>query len=218
MVGTRGRAGSATRTLRLATTVLGCLLAVGVASTAEAQTFELTPFAGWRFGGGFSDLETGAGIDLDDGLSYGLILGIPWNAQHRSRLELIWSWQDTTVGGTGTEDPGFDLDVHYLHLSGMVPFATRNPKLDTLLSLGAGATLMLPDIDGAGSEVRFSASAAVGLLYHVSDRVGIRLEARGWFTFTDASGGIFCSGGCAIAFSGSGFAQGELSAGLQLGF
>jgi hypothetical protein len=100
----------------------------------------------------------------------------------------------------------------------MVPFAARNAKLDTLLSLGAGATLMLPDIDGAGSEVRFSASAAVGLLYHVSDRVGIRLEARGWFTFTDASGGIFCSGGCAIAFSGSGFAQGELSAGLQLGF
>jgi hypothetical protein len=204
--------------MKLSTTVVLCSLVFGAVSTAGAQSFELTPFAGWRFGGGFSDLETGAGVDLDDSPSYGLILGIPWNAQHRSRLELIWSWQSSAVGVTDAADPGFDLDIQYLHLNGMVPFATKSPKLDVLLSLGAGATLMLPDIDGAGSEVRFSASAALGLLYHLSDRVGIRLEARGWFTFTDAGGGIFCSGGCAIAFSGSGFAQGELSAGLQLGF
>ncbi len=66
--------------------------------------------------------------------------------------------------------------------------------------------------------VGFSASAAVGLLYHASDRVGIRLEARGWFTFTEAGGTVFCSGGFVIAFSGSGLGQGELTAGLQLGF
>jgi len=204
--------------IKLVTAVVGCLLAIGVTSTAEAQSFELTPFAGWRFGGGFADLQTGADLDLDDGLSYGLILGIPWNAQHRSRLELIWSWQDTTIDTTSTGDPGFDLDVHYLHVSGMVPFATSNERLDVLLSIGAGATFMLPGIDGAGSEVRFSASAAVGLLYHVSDRVGIRLEARGWLTITEAGGAVFCSGGCLVAFSGSGFSQGELTAGLQLSF
>jgi hypothetical protein len=194
------------------------LLTAAAAPTAEAQSFELTPFGGWRFGGGFTDLETGAALDLEDGPGFGVIVGIPWNAQHRSRLELVWSWQDTTAGATGAGDPGFDLDVHYLHVSGMVPFATANPSLDALISIGAGATFMLPGIDGAGSEVRFSASAAAGLLYHISDRVGIRLEARGWFTFTEAGGAVFCSGGCAIAFSGSGFGQGELTAGLQLGF
>ena len=206
------------RDVRLATTLVVCLIGLGVTSTAAAQSFELTPFAGWRFGGGFEDLATGAGIDLDDGLSYGLILGIPWNAQHRSRLELIWSRQDTAIGAASAGDPGFDLDVHYLHVSGMVPFATSNDRLDVLLSIGAGATIMLPGIDGAGSEVRFSASAAVGLLYHASDRIGIRLEARGWYTFTEAGGAVFCSGGCVVAFSGSGFGQGELTAGLQLGF
>ena len=66
--------------------------------------------------------------------------------------------------------------------------------------------------------VGFSASAAVGLLYHASDRVGIRLEARGWFTITEAGGAVFCSGGCVVAFSGSGFGQGELTAGLQVSF
>ena len=202
----------------LVTAVVGCLFAIGFTSTAVAQSFELTPFAGYRFGGGFEDLATGAGVDLDDGLSYGLVLGIPWNTQHRSRLELLWSWQDTTVGATGTGDPDFDLDVHYLHLNGMVPFATSSDRLDVLLSIGAGATFLLPGIDGAGSEVRFSVSGAVGLLYHASDRVGIRLEARGWYTFTEAGGAVFCSGGCVIAFSGSGFGQGELTAGLQFSF
>ena len=127
---------------KLVTAVVFCLLAFGVASTAQAQKFELTPFAGWRFGGGFEELATGTDLTLDYGLSYGLILGIPWNAQHRSRLELIWSRQDTTVGATGTGDPGFDLDVHYLHVSGMAPFATSNERLDVLLSIGAGATII----------------------------------------------------------------------------
>jgi hypothetical protein len=204
--------------MKLAATVMACFLAACAASTVQAQEFELTPFAGFRFGGAFADLETGDELDLDDGPAFGLILGIPWNPKHRSRLELVWSWQNATAGGEVTGDPSFDLDVHYLHLSGMVPFATANDRLDALLSLGAGATFMLPGIDGAGSEVRFSASAAVGLLYHASDRVGIRLEARGWFTFTETGGAVFCSGGCAVAFSGSGFGQGELTAGLQLAF
>ena len=51
--------GSTTPTMKLVMTILVCLFAVGVSSTAEAQTFELTPFAGWRFGGGFEDLATG---------------------------------------------------------------------------------------------------------------------------------------------------------------
>jgi hypothetical protein len=206
------------RDVKFATTIVVCLFTLGITPMAVAQSFELTPFAGWRFGGGFEDLATSAGVDLDDGLSYGLILGIPWNAKHRSRLELIWTRQDTTIGTTSIGDPAFDLDVHYLHVNGMVPFATANAKLDALLSIGAGATFLLPGIDGAGSEVRFSASAAVGLLYHASDRIGIRLEARGWYTFTEADGAVFCSGGCLVAFSGSGFGQGELTAGLQLGF
>jgi hypothetical protein len=57
-----------------------------------------------------------------------------------------------------------------------------------------------------------------GLLYHVSDRVGIRLEARGWYTFTESGAAVFCSGGCVVAFSGSGFGQVELTTGLQLSF
>jgi hypothetical protein len=206
------------RRVQLATTVVGLLLAVGVAAPAAAQTFELTPFAGWRFGGTFEELETGADLDLDESLSYGVILSIPWNDPPGSRVELIWSRQDTEVSGAGDGDPVLGLDVQYLHIGGMVPFKTPNDRLNTLISGGLGATYMRPGTDGAGSEVGFSLSAGVGLLYHVSDHIGIRLEARGWFTFTEGDAAVFCAGGCVIAFSGSGFGQGELTAGLQIAF
>lgn len=206
------------RDVKAAATLVVCLLVLGITSTAAAQTFELTPFGGWRFGGGFSDLETGADLDLDEALSYGVILAIPWNDPPRSRVELIWSRQNTTVGDAGAGDPVLDLDVQYLHIGGMVPFKTPNDRLNTLISGGLGATYMRPGTDGAGSEVGFSLSAGVGLLYHVSDHIGIRLEARGWFTLTEGDAAIFCAGGCVIAFSGSGFGQGELTAGLQVAF
>lgn len=212
------RARAARAPKKLTIVIAGCLVAVAIAATAQAQTFEITPFGGWRFGGGFADLETGGDVSLDDEVSFGVILGIPWNQEHRSRLELVWSRQPTSVILAGFENSEFDLDVDYLHLGGMVPFATAKKKLDTLLSAGVGATFFWPGLSGAGTEVRFSASFGVGLLYHVSDRVGIRLEARGFYTFTETGGAIFCSGGCVVAFSGSGFGQGELTAGLQLAF
>ncbi len=201
----------------VATVVVG-LLAFGVASTAQAQKFELTPFAGWRFGGGLEELATGADLDLDGAPSYGLILSIPWKAEYRSRLEFIWSYQNTTLASPIYGEPAFDLDVHYLQLSGMVPFHTSIAKLDTLLTAGAGVTYMQPGIDGAGSELGLSVSFGGGLIYHLSDRVGIRLDARGWFTFTEGGAAVFCSGGCVVAFSGSGFGQVDVTAGLQLAF
>lgn len=185
---------------------------------SQAQGFGLTPFAGWRFGGGVVDLETTDDVFLDDTLVYGLIFSIPWNAKDRSRLELVWSHQDTSVGLTNVEIPVLDLDVDYLHIGGSVPFATSNKKVEALLSGGLGATFMRPGLDDAGTQLGFSLSLGGGLLYHVSDHVGIRLEARGWITFTESGAAVFCSGGCVVAFSGSGFGQVELTTGLQLSF
>ena len=204
--------------IKFVTAVVVCLLAAGFTSTAEAQKFEITPFAGWRFGGGLEELATGADLDLDGAPSFGLILSIPWKAEYRSRLEFVWSYENTTLASPVYGEPSFDLGVHYLHVSGMVPFHTSIAKLDTLLTAGAGVTYMQPDIAGAGSEVGFSLSFGGGLIYHVSDRVGLRIEARGWFTFTESGAAVFCSGGCVVAFGGSGFGQVDVTAGVQLAF
>jgi len=193
--------------------VLGLAVTAG---SAEAQSFEVTPFGGWRFGGSFEELSTNATSSLDGTVSYGLIVGIPWNAQDRSRLELMWSHQGTSLGLSDPEQAELDVDVDYLHVGGMAPFRTPNERLEALLTGGLGATFLRPGLSGASSETRFSLSLGAGLLYRVSDRVGLRLEARGWWTFTETGGAVLCAGGCVVAFSGSGFGQGELIAGLRL--
>ena len=191
---------------------------VGTCVPAEAQRFDVTAFGGWRFGGSFEELTTNATTSLDSAGSFGLIVGVPWNATDRSRLEVVWSHQETTLDLTDAEVDELRLRVDYLHIGGMAPFRTPNDRLEALLTGGLGATFLRPGLAGADSETRFSLSLGVGLLYHVSDRLALRLEGRGWFTFTDAAGGVFCAGGCTVDFSGSGFIQGEMIAGLRLAF
>jgi hypothetical protein len=213
------RVNTATGPVKIGIAVVGCLFAIGVTSTAQAQEFGLTPFAGYRFGGGVVDLETGYDLTLDESLAYGLIFSIPWDAKDRSRLELLWSHQDTAVNLANVEIPALDLDIDYLHIGGSVVFATSNKKVEALLSGGLGATYMRLGLDGAASsQLGFSLSLGGGILYNVTDRVGIRLEARGWYTFTETGVAFVCSGGCLVAFSGSGFGQVELTTGLQLSF
>jgi hypothetical protein len=54
----------------------------------------------------------------------------------------------------------------------------------------------------------------IGYHYPIGDRMALRVEARGYFTFVNSSGGLFCNGGCTIAISGNSVVQGELSVGL----
>ena len=199
-------------------TMSACMVALAAAPPSEAQDFQLTPFVGWRYGGSFTELETGNDVTLDAPANFGLIVGIPWKKEHRSFLELIWSHQDADVAVTGAEPRSLSLDIDYLHLGGTVPFATPNEKLDALLSGGVGATFMQADIEGSSSELFFSVSLAGGLRYHLSQRVALRFDLRGWYTFTSSQAAIFCSGGCIIAISGSGFGQIEATGGVQLSF
>ncbi len=199
-------------------TMSAIMVALATAPPSEAQDFQLTPFVGWRYGGSFTELATGNDVSLHASANFGLILGIPWKKQDRSFLELIWSHQDADLSVTGAEPRMFGLDIDYLHLGGTVPFATPNEKLDALLSGGIGATYMQADIEGSRSALFFSASLAGGLRYHISQRVALRFDLRGWYTVTSSQGAIFCAGGCIFAISGSGFGQIEATAGVQLSF
>jgi hypothetical protein len=60
---------------------------------------EITPFAGFRFGGGFEDNTTGLDLDVDEGESFGLILDV--RATHETEYELFYSVQKTELQGDG---------------------------------------------------------------------------------------------------------------------
>jgi len=48
--------------------------------------------------------------------------------------------------------------------------------------------------------------------------VALRLEARGYATLVNSSGGLFCSGGCTLQIEGDTLTQGEVQLGLSFRF
>ena len=178
---------------------------------------QLTPFAGFRFGGGFTDNTTGLDLDVDERGSFGLILGV--QATHESDYELFYGLQKTKLKGEGvlSGDTLFDLDIHYLHICGT--YLLPGEKVRPFISGGLGITYFSPDRSGVDSEIDFSLSLGGGVKIPISKRVGLRLEGRGFLTILPDNTEIFCvsSGGaaCAVRVQGDVFGQVELLAGIS---
>lgn len=195
------------------------LLVVLPAPVRAAWSVELTPFAGFRFGGTFTDNTTGIDLDVDEGGIFGVILGLP--ATPESDYELFYSFQKTELKGGGilSGDTLFDLDIHYLHVGGTYLF--QGEKVRPFISGGLGLTYFSPDAPGLDSKVYFSLSLGGGAKIPISKRVGLRLEGRGFMTILPDNTDIFCvsSGGaaCAVKVQGDVFGQFELLAGISFG-
>lgn len=180
---------------------------------------ELTPFAGFRFGGSFEDNTTGIDLDADEGESFGIILDV--RAAQDSRYELFYSFQKTELerGGPFTGESLFDLDVHYLHAGGSLLFPGE--RVVPFIGGGLGLTFFSPHGPGLDSEIYFSLSLGGGARIPISKRVGVRLEGRGFLTILPERSDIFCvsSGGaaCDVRVQGDVFGQVELLMGLSFG-
>ena len=203
---------------RLVVTLLALFVLLPVPVRADWGV-ELTPFAGFRFGGGFTDNTTGIGLDADEGKSFGLILGVP--ATPETEYELFYSFQKTELKGRGvlSGDALFDLDIHYLHIGGTYLFPGE--RVRPFIGGGLGLTYFSPDGPGLNSKVYFSLSLGGGAKIPISKRVGLRFEGRGFLTILPDSTDIFCvsSGGaaCAVRVQGDVFGQVELLAGISFG-
>jgi len=206
--------------MRLRTGAELFVLATAIASAAplaSAGGLELIPRAGYRLGGDLQFVDGGGAVDAEGSAAWGLGLGIPFDSTLRSRLELVWSHQSTDLDESSPDGRRLGLDLDYLHLGGIVPYGTGSPAVDWFLSGGLGVTGIRTSGSG-GHDVRFSASLGGGVQTRLSERVALRFEARGWFTFVDSSLALYCSGGaCLVEFESSGFWQVETSVGLVLG-
>jgi hypothetical protein len=196
------------------------LLVLLPASARADRGIEITPFAGFRFGGGLQEDATGADLPVGERESFGLILDI--RASPDTQYELFYSLQRTELEGRGLfgGDPLFDLDIHYLHVGGtyLFPGETVRP----FLSGGLGLTFLVPDGPGLGSRTRFSLSLGGGAKIPFSKGAGLRLEGRGFLTVLPDRTEIFCvSSGeavCDVRVQGDVLAQFELLAGISFGF
>jgi len=157
--------------------------------TPRDNALELTPFLGYRYGGTiFADQSSlfREDVDLASSADIGATLGVPLG-DSGMKLELMISHQQTELeSGSGLFDPidpVADIDVTYYHAGLLFPFA-RSRNAVPFMVVSAGLANLDPKVSGATSENRFSASAGVGVKVPLSRNIGLRFEARGYYTAT----------------------------------
>lgn len=196
---------------------LALLLFVASRARSAEPTVELTPFAGYRFGGGFDDAATGSGSTLDSAASFGGI--VSFRVGFGSFLELAYSRQDSAVptppwaGGPGT----IDVKVEYLSGGGLYEFSIDD--LRPFLAASVGVTRFSSDDADVGSDTRLAFGLSGGGKYTITRNLRLRLEGRLLFTVTESGSAALCRGGsCVLVFGASGFWQAEVLGGVTVAF
>jgi len=207
-----------------ASLLLGALCSAG----AHAQTPGRVPgsesgvtlFGGFRTGGDLSEATTGQDLHADTTPSFAVALDLAF--EERKQLQLFYSRQKTQLTPATVPAPvvvdRIPLRIEYLHFGGTAFFEGTGDG--GYASAGVGATRLTPDSPGFAPETKPSLSIAFGYMVPIVPGLALRLELRGYATWVDSKGGLFCKagGGCAVSIRGDALYQGEGLIGLTARF
>ena len=180
-------------------------------SSARAQQLEVTPLAGYRFGGDFFELLTGRSVDADGAPAFGVVIDIPIP---EIQLEGLFTRQLADV--ITTDRFGVQtrrrVTVDHWQAGGLSELrgGSVRPFLTGLLGLTRFA------IEGDDGEWRFVASGGGGVKLFPTRRVGVRLDGRVFATFVNfgSSRAVCGAGPCLVALDVDIVWQAEFTAGL----
>ena len=186
--------------------------------------YELTPLAGYRYGGTLYDETSDLfrdDVGIASSLNLGLVFGIPI-AHTPMKLELMVNRQGSHfTTGDDLFEPGInvgDVDITYYHAGVQFPWGDPH-GIQPFFTFSGGVTNINPDLDFAVSENRFSMAGSIGVKVPLNPHVGFRFEARGYFTFIgDEDNGDFGCGDCYYDYWGHDLYQGETLMGLVFSF
>jgi hypothetical protein len=194
---------------------LVALLVVIAPGIARADSDMLiTPFVGFRFGGGIETLSDGRDFDIDPAANFGLVFDKRLK-NPETTFQFVWSRQNTDID---VENPrqSFDLDIDYFHFG-----ATYSPGSGFVV-ITVGATHFDPG-GQFSSEWKFSAAAGGGVRKMINDKLGYMIQGRAYLTFAGGSSSLFCTGGgagggCLFTFNGDVVLQASIDVGLIIAF
>ena len=207
------------------------VFAAGISTAALAQvrqgTVEISPFAGYLFGGEFSrgsnDLFDFR-VEADDDVTYGIRLGFNLTDNFEmefqaSRTESAFvSDDDVLFGGNGNSFG--DLTIDYF--LGYATFNFGHGRAVPYFTIGAGVANLDPDVPGtsAQSDTRFTGSLGAGVKVFVNPHFGFRFDGRGYATSLGDNNNNF---GCDDEFfddcnNNDWLTNGEISGGLIFAF
>jgi len=178
--------------------------AVAVLLTAPAAAqMSVSLYGGYVGSSGIENATSGANADVRSSASFMLVIGTDLDASRE--LQLQYSQQSTTLS-PGEGAAPFDLTIRYLHVGGTA-FIGQPIGPGPYAVGGLGATRFSPGTSGYGAEFKPSLNVGFGYYWPLTERVALRAEARGYFTFVNNSGGFMCSGGCVAVLKSDVFAQ-----------
>jgi len=205
------------------------LLAALCSATAQAQMpgrktgseNDFTLFGGFRTGGDLAEAATEQDLHADTTPSVALALDLAY--EERKQLQLFYSRQKTELTPATVPAPvvvdKIPLKIEYLHLGGTAFFDELMGE-GGYASAGVGATRLTPNTPGFGPETKPSISIAFGYMVPIVPGLALRFELRGYATWVDSKGGLFCKsgGGCALSIKGDALYQGDGLIGLTARF
>lgn len=184
---------------------------------AQLKDSAATLYGGYRDGGSFTDEASGRRLRLDSAGSgaASLDLGLDGSRQ----LQVYVAHQRTRLAITPAASAPTTLPVRisYLHLGG-TNFFDGPIGAGPYVVGGLGATLFEPGLAGYSNELKPSLNLGIGWQFTLGQHLALRLEARGYATLVNSSGGLFCSGGCTLQIKGDTVTQGDVQLGLSFRF
>ena len=204
---------ASSRKLAVCAAVMAACLA-GHARELSAQSVEITPFFGYRFGGDFFELVTEQPVDEDGAPAFGVVVDI--GGRDGLYLEGIFSRQDAYL--STPERPlipatRWHITVDQYQAGALQEFryGRVRPFLQSTFGLARYAA-------EDNAEIRFSIGVGGGVKLFPTDYLGVRLDGRSFITFTDAEGSaLACTiGVCLVALDVDVVWQAEFTAAVVL--
>lgn len=183
-----------------------------------AQTIEVAPFIGYRFGGDFYELTTNRQIDTDGAHSLGLIANV--RLESDLFFEALYTHQEAHVTiptDLVSQSNRVRVTVNHFHAGGLREL--QPGRVRPFLTGTVGLTHYEAEGD---NEVRFSLAAGGGVKLYPMRHLAVRFDGRLFATIVDVEGDtLFCSPGVGVCFGS--FAvramwQAEFTAALVVAF
>ncbi|MDZ7624356.1 MAG: hypothetical protein U5J96_07945 [Ignavibacteriaceae bacterium] len=191
------------------------ILAFFIPDKTFAQV-ELFGFGGYQVA---SDVAVAQGdLNVYSNPNYGA--SIAFEVDRGLQAELLWIGQQTTMDLkqlNGITKPLFDIGIHYFQLGAIYEFKQNSmQKVFPFTSFSLGATMFTPHGSTYSDEWRFSITFGGGGKFYLSDKIGLRLQARLLLPINFSSVGMWCgSGGCsATVGSWATFVQADFTGGI----
>jgi hypothetical protein len=192
--------------------VTAAVALAGGAASLEAQSVEVAPFGGVRFGGGFYEANTGRPVDADGAPAVGLTVDVPLGGG--LQVEGAFSHQVANVFVPGRPlTPSTHVRITVDHWQGGGLQEYGNGRARPFLTGVLGLTRYASSSD---NEVRFTAGAGGGVKLFPVPHLGVRLDGRVFATVLDANGtALACvNQTCLLALHLNVVWQAEFTAGL----